>query len=149
MENDLISRAALLDTLLNHFGQDLTYLGEDLQYCQEAVQFAPTIEPEPVRHGRWVHEIHDFYRESMCDDYCLTVYILAKCSECGEKHRESGQEYLQDFIGEEDGERPVENVAEKIDLARRNYLAGLRRGRYKLKNYCHNCGAKMDGGAEG
>ena len=104
----------------------------------------PTIDAEPVRHGRWVHEIHDFYRESMCEDYCLTVFITTKCSECGEKHGENGQVYSQDFIGEEGGERPVENVAEKIDLARRNYLAGLRRGRYKLKNYCPNCGAKMD-----
>ena len=50
MENDLISRSALLDTLQNHFGQDLAYLGEDLQYCQEAVQFAPAVEAEPVRH---------------------------------------------------------------------------------------------------
>ena len=52
MENDLISRKALLDTLQNHFGQDLAYLGEDLQYCQEAVQFAPSVDAEPVRHGR-------------------------------------------------------------------------------------------------
>ena len=50
MENDLISRKALLDTLQNHFGQDLAYLGEDLQYCQEAVQFAPSVEAEP----KWI-----------------------------------------------------------------------------------------------
>lgn len=50
MENDLISRKALLDTLQNHFGQDLAYLGEDLQYCQETVQFAPSVEAEP----KWI-----------------------------------------------------------------------------------------------
>ena len=48
MENDLISRAALLDDLQSHFGTDLAYLGEDLQYCQEAVQFAPTIDAVEV-----------------------------------------------------------------------------------------------------
>ena len=47
---DLISRKALLDTLQNHFGQDLAYLGEDLQYCQEAVQFAPSVDAEP----KWI-----------------------------------------------------------------------------------------------
>lgn len=110
----------------------------------KAIYDAPTIDAKPVQHGRWVHEIHEFYRESMCEDYCLTCFITAKCSECGEKHGENGQVYSEDFIGEEDGERPVENVTEKIDLARRNYLAGLMNGRYKLKNYCSNCGAKMD-----
>ena len=66
MENDLISRKALLDTMQNHFGQDLAYLGEDLQYCQEAVQIAPSVEAEPVWHGRW--EWYEEERNSMFPD---------------------------------------------------------------------------------
>lgn len=76
MENDLISRKALLDTLQNHFGQDLAYLGEDLQYCQEAVQFAPAVEAEPVRHGRWVPV-------SLIDHKGRVLMEQYKCSECG------------------------------------------------------------------
>ena len=101
---DLISRKALLDTLQNHFGQDLAYLGEDLQYCQEAVQFAPSIEAEPVRHGRW--------DEVWCFDYMDYTHY---CSEC-------------------------------------NYDALTKEGTMHdevLTSYCPNCGAKMDGGAEG
>ena len=79
MENDLISRKALLDTLQNHFGQDLAYLGEDLQYCQEAVQFAPSVEAEPVRHGRWVRLDNTFTRW--------------KCSQCGAIESYSGYAY--------------------------------------------------------
>lgn len=96
MENDLISRKALMDTLQNHFGQDLAYLGEDLQYCQEAVQFAPSIEAEPVRHGRWTWITEDIYR----------------CENCGERV------HVKEVMGKPDWD------------------------------YCPNCGAKMDGGAE-
>ena len=149
MENDLISRKALLDTLQNHFGQDLAYLGEDLQYCQEAVQFAPAVDAEPVQHGRWVLETNSGYRDSYFEDYILVVSISAKCSECGEDHGRSGHVYGDEFMGEEDGKRPVENVEEKIEQTRNKYLDWLRSGRCKLMNYCPNCGAKMDGGAEG
>ena len=54
---------------------------------------APTIEAEPVRHGRWIHDINNLYG----------------CSECMEREAMSPK---------------------------------------KLKNYCPNCGAKMDRGAK-
>ena len=91
MENDLISRKALLDTLQNHFGQDLAYLGEDLQYCQEAVQFAPAVEAEPVRHGRWGEQniigydgIHPVWGKpcSGCG-YETELYYPNYCPNCG------------------------------------------------------------------
>lgn len=53
MSGDLISRSALLDTILGHFGVDLAYFGEDLQFCQEAIAFAPAVEAEPVIHAYW------------------------------------------------------------------------------------------------
>lgn len=58
---------------------------------------APTIEAEPVRHGRWVHA-KTYYESDECN-----------CSLCGQ--------LLTTRIGER-------------------------------MNYCPNCGAKMDGGAE-
>lgn len=77
-ENDLISRAKLLDTLQNHFGQDLAYLGEDLQYCQEAVQFAPAVEAESVRHGRWIR---------------VDAFKSWECSECRALERHNYFDY--------------------------------------------------------
>ena len=123
MENDLISRNALLDTLQNHFGQDLAYLGEDLQYCQEAVQFAPAVEAEPVRHGRWVwHE--DWGHPSISEPQeLLDAYWV--CSEC----RTDLLQYLKSHFPDIPS---YTECSEEVPTLER----------------CPNCGAKMDGGAE-
>lgn len=43
--------------------------------------FVPTIEAEPVRHGRWVGLEYDGYADG------FPVYDLWECSECGEEVR--------------------------------------------------------------
>ena len=63
------------------------------------IENAPTIEAEPVRHGRWI--AHD-------------VIENMKCSECGEEYR-----------------MPFDFNANVYPY-----------------NFCPNCGAKMDGGAD-
>lgn len=65
----------------------------------KTINNAPTIEAEPVRHGRWIENTDG-------------IYSWIECSECG-------------------GCPPRD-----ID------------GKIVLSEYCHHCGAKMDGGDE-
>lgn len=69
----------------------------------KSIENAPTIEAEPVRHGRWVAERCN-HKPSRCKN--PEKWVKYKCSECG-------------------------------------YSNGRKRG-----NFCPNCGAKMDGGAD-
>ena len=159
MENDLIRRKDLAEGLACHKQYtDQKYetarqwaLGYNagIERALFSIQHARAVEAEPVRHGRWVLETNSGYRDSYFEDYILVVSITAKCSECGENHGRTGHVYGDDFMGEEDGKRPVENVEEKIEQTRYKYLDWLRSGRCKLMNYCPICGCKMDGGAEG
>lgn len=83
----------------------------------------PTIDAEPVRHGRWVLEAH---KERVNYRWNVT----AKCSEC---EHEKGEIYagffpeVPDYLAKE----VVLNCAESVSL----------------ENYCPNCGNPMDGGA--
>ena len=87
MQNsDLISRSALLEFARNHVGGVID--------CNDIARF-PLAAAEPVRHGRWIHDINNLFG----------------CSECMERTTMS-----------------------------------FRTG---LKNYCPNCGAKMDAEVEG
>lgn len=70
--------------------------GETASLVQYVLSHTPTIEAEPVRHGRWERKRHKLFGNSY--DYV--------CSACG------------------------------CDYALAEY------------DYCPNCGAKMDGGAE-
>ena len=61
-------------------GLGLQYFGpEEMQMLIDKI---PIIEAEPVRHGRWI-EIRDKY------NYC----IGQKCSECGRRVRNCGENY--------------------------------------------------------
>ena len=68
--------------------------------AQNAIDDMPTVDAEPVVHGKWDDESVAFYR---------------KCSECGCC----------------------------VEWDKKPFLYGI--GEY---NYCPNCGAKMDGGAD-
>jgi hypothetical protein len=69
--------------------QDICDGGEDRDWLKRCIDEAPTIEAEPVRHGRWIKRPDERI-----------------CPFCNDRH---------------------------------SYFGG------KEKNYCPNCGAKMDG----
>lgn len=52
--------------------------------CALRVKNAPTIEAEPVRHGRWIPTEYDSYADGS------PVWDKYECSECGHEH--SGEE---------------------------------------------------------
>lgn len=75
MNNDLISRSALFktwDTLDETQEPNLL-----IDAMIKAVQDAPAVDAEPVRHGRWILEACGF------DMYRRTTDCVFKCSECG------------------------------------------------------------------
>lgn len=71
------------------------------EHCKLVIKAAPTIEAEPVRHGRWLSLEGWFNKSSV------------KCSVCGNTLN----------------------------------MDGVNAGRGDA-NFCPNCGARMDGGAE-
>ena len=94
---DLIARAAVMKAIRNIKESAEDYSNEAyrigyisaLSLIESIVSDTDPIEAEPVRHGRWIHDINNLYG----------------CSECMER----------------------ETMSPK-----------------RLKNYCPNCGAKMD-----
>ena len=90
MNNDLISRSALLEEYKWLKENTDSYYHTELDEHIQRIKNAPAVDAEPVRHGRWIHDINNLFG----------------CSECMERDTMS-----------------------------------FRRG---LKNYCPNCGAKMD-----
>lgn len=86
MNNDLISRSALLEALRKEsilhrqaFHVDTKALiqhEEEFSACMRVVCSAPAVDAEAVRHGRWIEVVT--YDQ---DGDCLEVEY--KCSECG------------------------------------------------------------------
>ena len=75
MNNDLISRSALMDKIANHDILKTTrIITRERRYGFEITKSdmfgyvvkAPTVDTEPVRHGRWVEEEPAVYRCSEC-----------------------------------------------------------------------------------
>lgn len=75
MENDLISRNAMFDAMRDAEFQTFVPLDE----VDEVIANVPSIEAEPVRHGKWVRLDNTFTRW--------------KCSECGAIESYSGYAY--------------------------------------------------------
>lgn len=102
----------------------MLYAGR-LQHTRDyiyAVNTQPTIDAEPVNHGRWILKTNkepSNYRWN----------VTAECSECCD---EKGEIWGGFFPGVPDW------------LARDTAL--LYAKDVKISNYCPNCGAKMDGG---
>ena len=91
---------------------------------EEIIKNAPTIEAVPVRHGRWILEAHD-------ERVNYRWNVTAECSECCDEQKEIWAVFFP-------------NVPPSI--ARDAALVSAES--VKLSNYCPNCGAKMDGGAD-
>ena len=93
----LIDADALIESIEHSKGKNSIYA----QYVRAYVKGEPTIEAEPVRHGRWI--IDTVHKEE--------IYVHpVKCSACG-------QDSVLEFG--------------------------------TMTDYCPNCGAKMDGDADG
>lgn len=77
MENDLISRSALLDFAHNHVGGAVD--------CNDIARF-PAVDAEPVRHGKWEFREDDVTWWWMCSE-CGSAEILPTnyCPNCGAK----------------------------------------------------------------
>lgn len=112
----------------------LSMLGDENQ--------TPTIEAEPVRHGRWELEVRSFYMDTFSEDIELAVYILAHCSECGEKHPNANQVFSKTLYATEDADDDFrfDEEAEKAKA-----LEEFKQRKYNFAHYCPNCGAKMRG----
>ena len=74
MKNDLISRSALLEKATNVTKYDEGGWDMDLRAVPvDAVENAPTIEAEPVRHGRWVNML------------IAKIDTTGDCTNCGQE----------------------------------------------------------------
>lgn len=78
----------------------------------------------PVVHGRWILEAHD-------ERVNYRWNVTAECSECCDEQKEIWAGFFPNVPP------PIARDAALISAES-----------VKLSNYCPNCGAKMDGGAE-
>ena len=83
----------------------------------------PAADVAPVRHGRWILEAHD-------ERVNYRWNVTAECSECCDEQKEIWAGFFP-------------NVPPCIARD----VAMISAESVKLSNYCPNCGAKMDGGA--
>lgn len=73
----LIDKDALADNIAVLFERNQTLIDEWLMDCvEDEITDAPTIDAEPVRHGRWIKQ--------KCEDTEGTTIDGWECSVCGE-----------------------------------------------------------------
>ena len=84
----------------------------------------PAVDVAPVVHGRWILEAHD-------ERVNYRWNVTAECSECCDEQKEIWAGFFPNVPS------PIARDAALVSAES-----------VKLSNYCPNCGAKMDGGAE-
>ena len=71
MNNDLISRSALLEAIRGDHPP--FYDGQDVANWQEkCINEAPTVDAEPMRHGKWLFSDYDYFTCSVCGGQYFT-----------------------------------------------------------------------------
>ena len=115
---DLLELYRMDDPVLNENGH------VPLSVIRQNIIDIPAADVAPVRHGRWILEAHD-------ERVNYRWNVTAECSECCDEQKEIWAGFFP-------------NVPPSI--ARDAALVSAES--VKLSNYCPNCGAKMDGGAE-
>ena len=111
--------------LVNYFGNMQTWSKEDIvseikRRIVEADVELPVTDVSPIRHGRWLYEVHK-------ENVNFRWNVTAKCSECCDNRKEIWGGFFP-------------NVPDCIarDVALQNAK------QIKLDNYCPNCGVKMN-----
>ena len=84
----------------------------------------PAADVAPVVHGRWILEAHD-------ERVNYRWNVTAECSECCDEQKEIWAGFFPNV---------PPSIARDVALISAESV--------KLSNYCPNCGAKMDGGAD-
>lgn len=68
------------------------YIGKGLSYYNEllgCIDDAPTVDAEPIRHGKWIRVNDEFSQCSLCKYPVHTLWGETKyCPNCGAKMRE-------------------------------------------------------------
>lgn len=92
----------------------------DYSMVFDTIDNFPTADVAPVRHGRWIYEVHK-------ENTNFRWNVTAECSECCDNRKEIWGGFFP-------------NVPDCI--ARDVALQSVKQ--IKLDNYCPHCGAKMD-----
>ena len=85
--SELIDRQKVLEIAMSYCPDDdgcYSKAGHDMREMLDEIEALPTIEVEPVCHGRWVPTEYDSYADGS------PVWDKWECSECGNEH--SGEE---------------------------------------------------------
>ena len=108
----------ILPEMESKFDMQELYLPAHFQ--EFIVDEIPTADVAPVRHGRWIYEVHK-------ENTNFRWNVTAECSECCDNRKEIWGGFFP-------------NVPDCI--ARDVALQSVKQ--IKLDNYCPHCGAKMD-----
>ena len=113
----------------------------DYKQFKSLIENQPTADVVKVKHGEWTLEVHSFYVDNWDESIELCVYILASCSNCGEEHKPK-QVFSKHLYAPEDAD---DDFRFDQEYEKSKALEEFKQQGYKFKNYCPNCGAKMDG----
>lgn len=124
---EYIEREATIELLRSLGSRDYRRKEGTIQEAIKMVSFpeyTPSADVAPVRHGQWILEAHD-------ERVNYRWNVTAECSECCDEQKEIWAGFFPNVPS---------SIARDVALVSAESV--------KLSNYCPNCGAKMDGGAD-